>query len=85
MRPVPLTNGNLINADQAAQLLGKSARTVRAYTTRGLLLANGERWYLPVAGLDHRGVQLFNLADIRTAAQAVQERGRSNKRVLVAA
>ncbi|MFE7462282.1 hypothetical protein ACWFMI_25160 [Nocardiopsis terrae] len=85
MRPVPLIHGNLINANQAAQLLGKSARTVRSYTTRGLLLPTGERWYLPVRGLDHRDVQLFALDDIRTAAKAVRDRGRSNKKVLVAA
>jgi len=85
MRPVPLTNGNLINADQAAQLLGKAPRTVRSYTTRGVLLPTGERWHLPVAGLDHRDVQLFDLADIRTVAKAVRDRGRSHKPVLVAA
>lgn len=67
------------------QLLGKSVRIVRFCTTRGIKLPNGERWYLPVKGLDHRQVQLFDLADIRTVANAVRGRGTSHKLVLIAA
>lgn len=85
MRTMPLIHGDKVDATDAARILGKSPATIRQYGHRGVKLASGERFHLRPVGLDHRKVQLYSLADLRTVAAATQARGRSNQRVLVAA
>lgn len=74
---VPLTDG-MITAPDLARLTGKSVKTVYAWSKRGLKLPTGERWHLPVKGLDHRGHRLYTLTDAQTAMDAVRVRGTSN-------
>ncbi|MEE2040207.1 hypothetical protein Q8791_23610 [Nocardiopsis sp. CT-R113] len=85
MNPLPLIHGDKVDTADAARILGKTTSAIYVYTSRGVKLASGERFYLRPAGHDHRGRHLYALADLRTIAQAVRERGRSHKPVLAAA
>lgn len=85
MTPMALIHGDKIDAIDAARILGKSPATIRQYGSRGVLLEDGSRFYLRPVGLDHRSVNLYSLADLRTVAAATRARGRSNQRVLAAA
>lgn len=80
-----LIHGDKVTAPEAARVLGKSHATIRQYGSRGVLLEDGTRFYLWPTGLDNRGCNLYSLADIRTVAKAVRERGRSHKPVLAVA
>lgn len=81
---IPLTNGDKITANQLAELTGKSVKTVYSWTSRGVLLPNGQRYILPVTGLGHRGEKLFDLVDAQKVVHAVTLRGTNPTRVLAA-
>ncbi|CAM4366446.1 hypothetical protein [Nocardiopsis rhodophaea] len=84
MQAVPLVDGHLITAPDLARLAGKSAKTVYAWTSRGVKLPDGTRFVLPVQGLDHRGNKLFDLVDAQRVVHAVTVRGTSRATTVAA-
>lgn len=79
-----LIHGDKVDATDAARILGKAPATIRQYASRGIKLANGERFHLKPVGLDARGVHLYALADISKVHQAIRARGRSNAEKIAA-
>ncbi|MFV2198440.1 hypothetical protein [Nocardiopsis sp. LOL_012] len=79
-----LIHGDKVTAPEAARMLGKSPATIRQYGHRGIKLPDGERFRLRPVGLDHQGVKLYALADLRTVHTAIRARGRSNADKVVA-
>src|SRR5690606_494720 len=74
---VPPTDG-MITAPDLARLTGTRVKPVCAWPARGLRLATGARWPLPVRGRGRRGHRLYSLEDAQTAMDAVRVRGTSN-------
>lgn len=80
-----LPNGDLIDAEGAAKLLGKTPATIRQYAHRGIKLVNGQRFYLRPAGLDPRGQNLYRLTDLAIVAHNTTARGTSRAHTITAA
>ncbi|MBB6172195.1 hypothetical protein HNR23_002255 [Nocardiopsis mwathae] len=84
MRAVPLVDGHLITAPDLARLTGKSAKTIYAWTKRGVKLPDGTRYVLPIVGLDHQGNKLFDIVDAQRVVHAVTVRGTSRAHTIAA-
>lgn len=74
---IPLPNGDLVDATDAARLLGKTRSTIDQYRHRGIKLANGQRFHLTPAGRDPRGYLLYRLSDLAIIRNATVQRGTS--------
>lgn len=81
---IPIAHGDKLTAAELARATRRSTKTVYMWAGRGVLLPDGTRYILPVAGLGHRGEKLYRLADAQRILGAVARRGTNPVRVLAA-
>ena len=78
--PVPVwttwsDSGELIAAEDAANLAGVSSATVRGWASRGYKDQNGNTVKLTAVGIDHRRRKLYRIDDVWRAERATRIRG----------